>query len=118
QPLLGFRPRQEHRRQGLPHLDELRRPVAHRTHPMMTRSASGSRLRQGARRLQGGLTLIGLLFLAVVIIVVGVIALRVVPSALEYMAIRNAVEKVVDSGAQTTRDLQMEFDRQAAVDDI
>jgi Tfp pilus assembly protein PilE len=71
-----------------------------------------------ARRRQRGLTLIGLLFLAVVIIVVGVVALRVVPSALEYMAIRNAVEKVVDSGAQTTRDLQMEFDRQAAVDDI
>jgi hypothetical protein len=70
------------------------------------------------RGLQRGLTLIGLLFLAVVIIVVGVVALRVVPSALEYMAIRNAVEKVVDSGAQTTRDLQMEFDRQAAVDDI
>ena len=75
-------------------------------------------LRAAPRRLQNGLSLIGLLFVAAVIIVVAIVVMRVVPSALEFMAIRSAVEKIVTSGATTARDLQVAFDRHAAIDDI
>jgi len=74
--------------------------------------------RRPLRRAQRGLSLVGLLFVAAVIISIAVVAMRVVPSALEYMAIRSAVEKVATSGASTARDLQVSFDRFAAIDDI
>ncbi|MFP5405179.1 MAG: DUF4845 domain-containing protein [Gammaproteobacteria bacterium] len=67
---------------------------------------------------QGGLSLVGLLLVAAFIIVLAIIALRVAPSAIEYFAIRDAVEKVAASGAASVRDVQSAFDRQAAVDDI
>ena len=70
------------------------------------------------RRAQRGLSLIGLLFVAAVVIAIAVVAMRIVPSALEYMAIKGAVEKVVSSGAPSARELQVAFDRFAAVDDI
>ena len=70
------------------------------------------------RRRQRGLSLFGLLIAAALIIMVAIVAMRVVPSALEFMAIRGAVEKIVTSGATTPRDLQQAFDRFAAVDDI
>jgi hypothetical protein len=74
--------------------------------------------RPALRRAQRGLSLIGLLFVAAVVIAIAVVAMRIVPSALEYMAIKSAVEKVVSSGAPTARELQVAFDRFAAVDDI
>lgn len=83
-----------------------------------SRVALQSGLRAAPRRLQNGLSLIGLLFVAAIIIAVAIVAMRVVPSALEFMAIRSAVEKIVTSGANTARDLQAAFDRHAAVDDI
>ena len=67
---------------------------------------------------QRGLSLFGLMIAAALIILVAIVAMRVVPSALEFMAIRGAVEKIVTSGATTPRDLQQAFDRFAAVDDI
>ena len=70
------------------------------------------------RRRQRGLSLFGLLIAAALIITVAIVAMRVVPSALEFMAIRGAVEKIVTSGATTPRVLQQAFDRFAAVDDI
>ncbi|HRO57960.1 MAG TPA: DUF4845 domain-containing protein [Burkholderiaceae bacterium] len=70
------------------------------------------------RRRQRGLSLFGLLIAAALIIMVAIVAMRVVPSALEFMAIRGAVEKIVTSGATSPRDLQQAFDRFAAVDDI
>ena len=70
------------------------------------------------RRRQRGLSLFGLLIAAAVIIAIAVVAMRVVPSALEYMAIRGAVEKIVTSGSTAPRELQQAFDRFAAVDDI
>ncbi|TXL67340.1 DUF4845 domain-containing protein [Zeimonas arvi] len=83
-------------------------------------AAGAARLasRAALRRAQRGLSLIGLLFVAAVVIAIAVVAMRVVPSALEYMAIKGAVEKVVTSGAPSARELQVAFDRFAAVDDI
>lgn len=71
-----------------------------------------------ARRRQTGLSLIGLLLAAVVIVAVALVAMRVVPSALEYRAIVSAVNKVGNAGANTPRDVQVAFDRFAAIDDI
>ncbi len=70
------------------------------------------------RRRQTGLSLIGLLLASAVVVVVALVVLRVVPSALEYRAIVSAVNKVGDGGATTPRDVQVAFDRFAAIDDI
>jgi hypothetical protein len=74
--------------------------------------------RMAARRAQRGLSLIGLLFVAGVVIALAIVAMRVVPSVLEYMAIKSAVVKVADTGAPSARELQLAFERFAAVDDI
>ena len=70
------------------------------------------------RRRQTGLSLLGLLLASAVVVVVALVVLRVVPSALEYRAIVSAVNKVGNSGANTPRDVQVAFDRFAAIDDI
>ncbi len=70
------------------------------------------------RRDQRGLSLIGLLLAAVVIVFVALVAMRVVPSALEYRAIVSAINKIGTSGATNPREVQVAFDRFAAVDDI
>jgi len=70
------------------------------------------------RRRQAGLSLLGLLLAAFVVVVVALFGMRVVPSALEYRAIVSAVNKVGSSGANTPRDVQVAFDRFAAIDDI
>lgn len=76
------------------------------------------RLRARLRNGQQGLSLIGLLFVAAIIIVIAIVAMRVLPSALEFFAIRGAVEKIAASGVTSVREVQVAFDRQAAVDDI
>ena len=70
------------------------------------------------RRAQRGLSLLGLLAVSAVIVAVALVAMKVVPSALEYNAIRGAVTKVATSGATTPREIQSAFDRFAAIDDI
>ncbi|MCO5100143.1 MAG: DUF4845 domain-containing protein [Burkholderiaceae bacterium] len=70
------------------------------------------------RRRQAGLSLLGLLLAAFVVVVVALVVLRVVPSALEYRAIVSAVNKIGSSGASTPHDVRVAFDRFAAVDDI
>lgn len=70
-------------------------------------------------RRQRGLSLLGLLLAAVVIVFVALVAMRVVPSALEYRAIVSAINKIGTSGgASNPREVQVAFDRFAAVDDI
>lgn len=70
------------------------------------------------RHRQAGLSLLGLLLTSAVIVVVVLVGLRVVPSALEYRAIVSAVNKAGNSGANSPRDVQVAFDRYAAIDDI
>lgn len=71
-----------------------------------------------SRRRQRGLSLIGLLVVGALIVFGALLAMKVVPSALEYNAIRSAVSKVASAGGTTVRDYQVAFDRYAAVDDI
>lgn len=70
------------------------------------------------RRTQRGLSLIGLLLGGAVIAFAALLVMKVVPSALEYNAIRGAVTKVATAGGNSIRDYQVAFDRYAAIDDI
>ena len=71
-----------------------------------------------SRHAQRGLSLIGLLLGAAVIAFAALLAMKVVPSALEYNAIRSAITKVATAGGTSVRDYQVAFDRHAAIDDI
>jgi len=67
---------------------------------------------------QRGLSLIGLLLGAAVVAFAALLVMKVVPSALEYNAIRSAITKVATAGGNSIRDYQVAFDRYAAIDDI
>lgn len=71
-----------------------------------------------ARRAQSGLSLIGLLVLAVVVVFAALLVMKVLPSALEYRAIVGAVTKIGTAGTNGAREVQSAFDRYAAIDDI
>jgi len=62
-------------------------------------------------RTQRGITLIGLMFWAIVISMVGLVTLRVVPTINEYYTIRTAVEKVAITGGNTVPEIRAAFDR-------
>jgi hypothetical protein len=81
-------------------------------HPRRARGA-----RRAARSAQRGLSLLGLLFLGVIIVFGALITLKVVPTATEFLAIKRAVVKARAEGTdpQTIRN---SFDRAAAIDDI
>lgn len=70
-----------------------------------------------ARR-QRGLSLLGLLFFGIIAVMLVVLGMRVMPSALEYFAIKRALNTIVTSGASSPADVQRAFDRQAAIDDF
>lgn len=70
------------------------------------------------RRAQRGLSLIGLLFGGAVIALLALLVMKVLPSALEYNAIRSAITKIATEGGASARDYQVAFDRHAAIDDI
>jgi hypothetical protein len=66
---------------------------------------------------QRGLSLLGLLFLGVIIVFGALVTLKVFPTVTEYLAIKRAVIKARSDGTdpQTIRN---SFDRAAAIDDI
>ena len=66
---------------------------------------------------QRGLSLIGLVFVVVVIGFFMVLALRITPTFVEYRAINAAIKKAKAS-ANTVPGIQQAFDRSAAIDDI
>lgn len=63
------------------------------------------------RRRQRGITLIGLLFWAVLISVVAVVALRVGPTVNEYLTIQKAVDKIAHGGGNSVQEIRTAFDR-------
>ena len=69
-------------------------------------------------RSQRGVSLLGMLIFAVVVVAAVVIGMRVLPTALEFMAAKRAIERVVTSGATDPTEIRKSFDRFAAVDDI
>ncbi len=69
--------------------------------------------RRGSQR---GVTLFGLMFWAILIGVVALVALKVLPTLNEYFTIKRAVEKIATSGASTVPEIRTAFDRQTDVE--
>jgi Domain of unknown function (DUF4845) len=66
---------------------------------------------------QRGLGLLGLLFIGVVIGFLLLVGMKTFPTAMEFIAIKRAVQKAA-VGATSAREVQAAFDRSAAIDDI
>jgi hypothetical protein len=67
-------------------------------------------------RRQRGVTLIGLLFWAIVVGFVAVVGLKTFPSVNEYLTIRRAVNKIADGGASTVAEIRAAFDKQKEIE--
>jgi Tfp pilus assembly protein PilE len=70
---------------------------------MKLRSISGCR--------QNGLSMVGFLFVMVIVALVAVLAMKVVPTAVEFMAIKKAIVTAKASGT-TAREIQESFEKQ------
>ena len=81
----------------------------------MIPSQAFPRFRDASR--QRGITVIGLVALVILIGFVAIIALRVVPTFVEYRAAVSAVKRA-HASANTVVEIQKAFDRSAAIDDI
>ena len=65
---------------------------------------------------QRGLSLIGLLFWAILISAVALVAMKVLPSLNEYFTIQRAVNKLATSGATTVAEVRNAFERQKDIE--
>ena len=70
----------------------------------------------GIRRSQRGVTLIGLLFWAIVVGFVGYTLIRTVPTLLEYRAIQGAIDRIAAAPAATVPQIRVAFDRQRDIE--
>ena len=70
----------------------------------------------GKARRQRGLSLIGLLFWAILIASVALLAMKVLPSLNEYFTIQRAVNKLAASGATTVAEVRNAFERQKDIE--
>lgn len=61
-----------------------------------------------------GITLFGLIFVLAILGMIGILGLKVVPTIIEYSAIKRAIVASKD-GAATVRDVQISFDKRANV---
>ena len=66
---------------------------------------------------QNGLSLVGLVFVVVIVGFLMILGLRITPTFVEYRAINAAIKKAKAS-ANTIPGIQQAFDRSAAIDDI
>jgi Domain of unknown function (DUF4845) len=66
---------------------------------------------------QRGVSITGLLFVLVLVIVVALLAMKVVPSFLEFRSIKTAIHSIATQ-AQSPADVRRLFENRAAVDDI
>lgn len=69
-----------------------------------------------ARPAQRGVTLIGLLFWAIIIACVALVGLKVLPTVNEYFTIQRAVNKVAKEGGSTVPEIRSAFDRQKDIE--
>jgi hypothetical protein len=72
--------------------------------------------RRRSLRAERGITLIGLLFWAVLIGFFALILVRALPTVNEYATIQRAVRKIVKEGPQTVPELRAAFDKQKEVE--
>jgi DNA-dependent RNA polymerase auxiliary subunit epsilon len=74
-------------------------------------------LRPALRRAQRGLSMIGFLFVLVILALVAVLGMKIVPTVSEYFSIKKAITTAAASGT-SVRDIQMSFDKQRDVNYI
>ncbi len=67
-----------------------------------------------SKKTQSGLTLTGLIFMVAIVGLIAVLALRIVPSVTEYMAVKKAIVAAKSAG-NTPQEIRAAFDRQAEV---
>jgi hypothetical protein len=66
---------------------------------------------------QHGLSLVGLLFVGLIVVMLLMLGFKVVPAVVEYIAIERAVQKIKTEGT-TVGEIRAAFDRYATIDDI
>ncbi|MBC7413752.1 MAG: DUF4845 domain-containing protein [Herminiimonas sp.] len=71
-------------------------------------------MRLASTRHERGITLFGLIFVLALLGAIGVIAMKIVPTVIEYSAIKKAILAARD-GATTPREVQSAFDKRAEV---
>ena len=67
-------------------------------------------------RAQRGISLIGLLFWAIIVAIVALVSLRVMPTVNEFLTIKRAVNTVATSGAATVPEIRAAFNRQKEIE--
>lgn len=67
-------------------------------------------------RRQRGVTLFGLMFWAILIGMVTLVALKVLPTVNEFLTIKRTVQKVADTGGTTVPEVRTAFDKQKEID--
>jgi hypothetical protein len=67
---------------------------------------------------QRGISFLGLLFVAGTLGVAGVIGAQVVPTVIEFQAVKRAAVRAAQAPSGTMAEVRATFDKQAAVDDI
>lgn len=78
--------------------------------------AASARGRAPVRRRQRGVTLIGLLFWAVLISCLALVAIKVLPTLNEYFTIQRTVNQIADSGGSTVQEIRTAFERQKDIE--
>jgi hypothetical protein len=66
---------------------------------------------------QRGLSLVGVLFVGLIVVFLLLVGAKLVPAIVEYLAIEKAVQKIKNEG-NTVGDIRAAFDRYATIDDI
>jgi hypothetical protein len=75
----------------------------------------GSSRRPGGGH-QRGVSLIGLLFWAIIIGFIGYVAVRVLPTLNEYFTIQSAVNKIAAANPTTVGEIRQQFDKQKDIE--
>ncbi len=75
----------------------------------------GSSRRPGGGH-QRGVSLIGLLFWAIIIGFIGYVAVRVLPTLNEYFTIQSAVDKIAAANPTTVGEIRQQFDKQKEIE--
>ena len=75
-----------------------------------------TRTRPGRARHQRGISLIGLLFWAILIAFVATVALKVFPTVNEYLTIQRAINRIVTEGAGTVPEIRSAFEKQKDIE--
>ncbi|MBQ0929670.1 DUF4845 domain-containing protein [Ideonella alba] len=73
-------------------------------------------MRHSRRCGQLGMGLFGMLFLAILIAFIGLVAVRVLPTINEYLTIEKAVKKVLDENPGSVPAIRTAFDRQKDIE--